>query len=77
MKGYWIWATTAVNFCRAHPFFTKVLYKTLGKPWAEHMAFLVGKREIDNPFGRLLMDTGKYITKKMYKLSTLAIKLWQ
>jgi hypothetical protein len=72
MKGYWIWATTAVNFCRAHPFFTKVLYKTLGKPWAEHMAFLVGKREIDNPFGRLLMDTGKYITKKMYKLSTLA-----
>jgi hypothetical protein len=69
MKGYWIWATIAVDFCRAHPIFTKVLYKTLGKPWAEHMSFLVGKRKTDNPFGRLLMNTGKFITKKMYKLS--------
>jgi len=72
MKGYWIWASTAVDFCRTHPLFTRVLYKTLGKPWAEHMAFLVGKREKDNIFGRLLMDTGKFITRKMYKISTLS-----
>jgi len=72
MKGYWIWATTAVDFCRAHPIFTKVLYKTLGKPWSEHMAFLVGKRKNDNNFGKLLMDIGKFITRKMYRMSTLA-----
>ena len=71
MKGYWLWASTAVDFCRKYPMWTKALYYTLGRPWAEHMAFLMGKRKKDNPFGKILMDMGSFITKKLYKMSTL------
>jgi hypothetical protein len=35
----------------------------LGKPWAEHMAFLMGAAKEDNTMGRLIMDIGKPICR--------------
>jgi len=40
----------------------------IATPWAQHMQFLMGKREKDNKVGKLIMNVGKPISKIIYKL---------
>jgi hypothetical protein len=40
----------------------------IATPWAEHMQFLMGRRETDNKVGKLIMSVGVPISKLINKL---------
>lgn len=50
---------------------TDMAYK-IGKPWSEHMAYLMGEQKQDNTMGRLLMNIGKPICKIVDMLPRVA-----
>jgi len=60
MIGYWTLAMPVVVLMQKSKIFTHVV-ALFAKPWAHHMAYLMGARTKDNLFGRLIMTIGKPI----------------
>jgi hypothetical protein len=58
MIGYWTLAMPLVALMQKSKIFTHVV-ALFAKPWAHHMAYLMGARTKDNLFGRLIMTIGK------------------
>lgn len=58
MIGYWALALPVVGLMQKSKAFT-YLVSFFAKPWAKHMAYLMGVREKDHLFGRLIMSIGK------------------
>jgi hypothetical protein len=46
---------------------TKWAHK-IATPWAEHMAYLMGSIEKDNPIGKILMKIGRVVCKLVFML---------
>lgn len=58
MIGYWTLALPVVALMQKSKLFT-YLVSLIAKPWAKHMAYLMGVREKDHFVGRLIMTVGK------------------
>ena len=68
MIGYWRLATPIVNVMQKSKAFTFVV-SLIAKPWAYHMAFLMGTKEKDNLIGKALMFVGKPLCRLIGKRS--------
>lgn len=58
MYGYWRLASPIVPLMKKSKAFTHFV-AFFGKPWAHHMAYLMGVKKTDNLFGKVIMAVGK------------------
>lgn len=66
MYGYWRLATPIVQVMKKSKVFTYVV-SLIAKPWATHMAYLMGKNQKDSFIGKVLMTIGKPICRAFGK----------